>query len=238
MSSVIKFGDLSIAVVRKDIKNVHLSVYPPSGRVRIAAPERMTLPTIRAFAVGKLAWIKKQQRQLRGQERETPRECVDRESHFVWGKRYLLKVVEEDGPPAVTLTPRHLVLQVRPQTGTGRRHEIVEEWYREQVHDAVKPLLAKWQKTLGVTAKKVVVRRMRTRWGSCQNRTRNILLNTDLAKKPRECLEYIVLHELVHIIEPTHNQRFLELMHRHMPKWPRYRSILNRLPVRHEDWGY
>lgn len=238
MSSVIKLGELSIAVVRKDIKNVHLSVYPPTGRVRIAAPERLPLPTIRAFALGKLGWIKKQQRQLQGQERETPREYVDRESHYVWGRRYLLKVVVEERPPTVTLTPRHLVLQIRPQTGTERRHAIVEEWYREQLRDAVKPLLTKWQKTLGVTAKNVVVRRMRTRWGSCQKKTRNILLNTDLAKKPRECLEYIVLHELVHLLEPTHNQSFIKLMHYHMPKWPNYRHLLNRLPVRHEDWVY
>ncbi len=239
MSSAIKLGDLAIAVDRKNIKNIHLSVYPPNGRVRIAAPERMSLTTIRAFALGKLGWIKKQQRQLRSQERESPREYVDRESHFVWGKRYLLKVSEKDGTPVVVeLTPRHLLLQIRPQTSKKRRHEIVEEWYRDQIREALPPVLEKWQKALGVKAGKVFVRRMRTKWGSCQPRTKSIRLNTDLAKKPRECLEYIVLHELLHLIEPTHSQRFLELMHRHMPKWPNYRNTLNRLPVRHEDWGY
>jgi predicted metal-dependent hydrolase len=238
MSSAIKLGDLVIAVDRKDIKNVHLSVYPPNGRVRIAAPERMPLTTIRAFALGKLGWIKKQQRQIRAQERESPREYVDRESHFVWGKRYLLKVSEKDVAPVVELTPRHLLLQIRPQTSKKRRHQIVEEWYRDQIREALPSLLEKWQKALGVKAGKVFVRCMRTKWGSCQPRTKSIRLNTDLAKKPRECLEYIVLHELLHLIEPTHSQRFLELMHRHMPKWPSYRNTLNRLPVRHEDWSY
>lgn len=238
MAEIIKLGDTSIAVVRKDIKNVHLSVYPPSGRVRIAAPQSMSPSTIRAFAVGKLAWIKRQQRQLQAQERESPRQYVDCESHFVWGKRYLLKIVEGDAAPEIELSPRHIVLRIRPGTSKERRHELLEDWYRDQVREALPPLLAKWQKALGVRTGKVFVRRMRTKWGSCQPKTKSIRLNTDLAKKPRECLEYIVLHELLHLIEPTHNQRFIELMDRHMPKWSNYRRTLNRLPVRHEDWEY
>jgi predicted metal-dependent hydrolase len=234
----IMLGDIAVDVVLKDIKNVHLSVYPPAGRVRISAPKRMSLATIRVFAISKLDWIKRQQTKLRTQERETPREYVDRESHDVWGKRYLLTVAESDAAPSVELQHGRLLLRVRPGTDAAKRGAQVEDWYRAQLKAAVPPLLARWQPRLGVRVERVFVQRMKTRWGSCNPKARTIRLNTELAKKPAACLEYIVLHELVHLLEPSHNARFVALMDRFMPRWQFHRQVLNRLPVRREQWSY
>ena len=238
MPMQVKLGDIAVDVVLKDIKNVHLSVHPPTGRVTISAPSRMSLDTIRVFAISKLSWIKQQQRKLQEQERETPREYLDRESHYVWGKRYLLKVIEADQPPSVELSHSRMVLRVRPGTDQAKRQVILEEWYREQVKQAVPPLVAKWEPLIGVKVARFFVQRMKTKWGSCNHRAHTVRLNTDLAKKPRECLEYLVVHELVHLLEPTHNARFIALMAQFMPKWQSHRQTLNRLPVRHEHWAY
>jgi hypothetical protein len=231
-------GGIEVEVVFKDIKNVHLSVYPPAGRVRISAPSRLSLDTVRVFAISKLTWIKQQQKKLREQERETPREYRDRESHYVWGKRYLLTVVEGDHPSSVELKHSRMMLRLRRGTDDARRREIVEEWYREQLKKAVPPLIAKWEPLVGVKVERVFVQRMKTKWGSCTPDTRSIRLNTDLAKKPGECLEYLVVHEMVHLVEPTHNARFVTLVDQHMPKWRHQREQLNQLPVRHEEWAY
>lgn len=238
MKATLDLGDFRAEVVRKAIKHVHLSVYPPDGRVRIAAPAGMELETIRLFAIAKLAWIRRQQRKIIAQERETPREFLDRESHYVWGKRYLLKVVEKEAAPAVELGHSSLLLQVRPGCDAARRQEILDAWYREQIRQAVSALLEKWQPLIGVRAGKIFVQRMRTRWGSCNPAAGHLRLNTDLAKKPPECLEYIVVHELTHLLEPTHNARFASLMENFLPHWRLVRDALNRLPVRHEDWTY
>ena len=238
MRTRIQLGDIGVEVVRKGIKNVHLSVHPPTGRVRIAAPERMNLDTLRVFAIAKLAWIKKQQRKLREQERETPREYIDRESHYVWGKRYLLKVIEANQPASVELSHGRMVLRVREGTGKAKRQAIVEDWHREQLRKAVPPLIEKWERSMGVTVRRLFVQRMKTKWGSCNHRSGSIRLNTELARKPRECLEYILVHEMAHLLEPTHNACFMDLLNRCMPKWEFHRDVLNRLPVRHESWDY
>ena len=238
MSAQVNLGGIAVDVVLKDIKNVHLSVYPPKGRVRISAPARMSLDTIRVFAISKLGWIKQQQKKLREQERETPREYLERESHYVWGRRYLLTVDEAVRAPTVELKHSRMLLRVRPGTDEGKREAIVQEWYREQIKLAVPPLLARWEPLLGVKVARFFVQRMKTQWGSCSPGTRSIRLNTDLARKPRECLEYIVVHEMIHLLEPTHNARFVALMDRYMPKWQHHRQALNRLPVRHESWEY
>jgi hypothetical protein len=238
MAKQVELGDVVIDVVFKDIKNVHLSVHPPAGRVTVSAPSRMSLDTIRVFTISKLNWIRREQRKLQEQERETPREFLNRESHYVWGRRYLLKVTESEKAPSVELKHNRMHLGVRPGTDKTKRQAIVEEWYREQVKQAVPPLIEKWEKVIGVTANRVFVQRMKTKWGSCNPRARSIRLNTDLARKPRECLEYIVVHELVHLLEATHNARFVELMDRFIPKWQSRRQALNRLPVRHEEWSY
>ena len=238
MVSQLKLGGMTVDVVQKDIKNVHLSVYPPTGRVRISAPKRMSMETIRVFAISKLGWIKQQQKKLREQERETPRDYVDRESHYVWGKRYLLTVSESDEPPSIELKHSRMLLQVRPRTDEHKRQALVEKWYRVQLKEAVPPLLARWQPLLGVRVERFFVQRMKTKWGSCNHKARTIRLNTELAKKPAACLEYIVVHELVHMLEPTHNPRFVALMDRFMPRWQFHRQVLNRLPVRREKWSY
>ncbi|MFC5430767.1 M48 family metallopeptidase [Paraburkholderia denitrificans] len=237
-SSRIDLGEMSIDVVRKDIKHVHLSVYPPDGRVRISAPRHMASDLIRVYAITRLDWIRRQQRKLLAQERETPREYLDRESHYVWGKRYLLRIVEADAAPAVNLKHSTLELRVRPGSDAGRRREVLDAWYREQLRNALPPLLEKWESLLGVRARRLLVQHMKTQWGSCNPSSGNIRLNTDLARKPPECIEYILVHELLHLIEPTHNARFQSLMDRFMPQWRQIRDEVNRLPVRHEDWVY
>ena len=231
-------GEIAVDVMKKDIKNIHLSVYPPAGRVRISAPLRMDIDTIRVFAITKLAWIKSQQQKLRAQEREMPREYLDRESHYVWGKRFLLKVEEKDAAPEVELKHSKMILHIRPATSHERKQEILDAWYRGQLKEAVPALLAKWEPLIGVKVGKLFVQKMKTKWGSCSPGTGSIRLNTDLAKKPPECLEYIVVHEMAHLLEPTHNSRFITLMDQFMPKWRFYKEELNRLPVRHEDWAY
>jgi predicted metal-dependent hydrolase len=234
----LELGELRIEVVRKDIKNVHLSVHPPAGRVRIAVPRHLSEAAIRAFAIGKLRWIRRQQTKLLEQERETPREYINRESHYVWGRRCLLRVMERDEPPSVELRQQRLTLCVRPHTVPARRAEILAAWYRGRLRAEAEPLAAQWQRRIGVRMQSLFVQRMKTRWGSCNSDAGTIRLNTDLAKKPRECLEYILVHELVHLLEPTHNARFVGLMDGFLPGWVHRRELLNRLPVRHEDWAY
>jgi predicted metal-dependent hydrolase len=238
MVTQIELGGIVLDVVKKDIQNVHLSVYPPSGKVRISAPLRMNTDTIRVFAISKLGWIRQQQQKLRAQERETPREYLDRESHYVWGRRYLLKVVEADAAPSVQIQHGTLLLRVRPGADEATREAVVAGWYRQLLKRAVPPLIEAWEPLLSVTVKGFFVQQMKTRWGSCNPDARTIRLNTELAKKPRECLEYIVVHEMIHLLESTHNARFTGLLNRFMPQWQHYRSILNRLPVRHERWDY
>ena len=238
MLAQINLGEVSVDVVFKDIKNVHLSVYPPTGRVRISAPERMKLDAIRIFAISKLDWIKRQQTKLQGQERETPREYLERESHYLWGRRYLLRVLEVDAVPGVELAPRTMILRVRSKADEEKKEAIVAQFYREQIRATVRPLIAKWTALMGVTVDRLYVQQMKTKWGSCNPRARAIRLNTDLAKKPKHCLEYILVHELVHFFEPHHGGRFVSFMDRFMPQWRQHREELNRHPLSHESWSY
>ena len=238
MQTSIELGDITLDVVRKNIRNVHLSVHPPSGRVSIAAPQRMSLDTLRLFAIGKLGWIRQQQSDLRGQERESRREYLDRESHYVWGKRYLLKLVEVEAAPEVQLSHARLVLQVRPGTDEAAREAILAGWYRQKLKAAIAPRIAAWQPRLKVMVSGFYVQQMKTRWGSANPAARTIRLNTELAKKPVDCLDYIVLHEMAHLLEPTHGPRFVALMDRCMPDWRKTRKLLNALPARHERWIY
>lgn len=231
-------GGIVVEVVQKDIRNLHLSVHPPAGKVRIAAPLRMDLDTIRVFAITKLSWIKSQQKKLCEQERETPREYLDRESHYVWGKRYLLKLVEKDAAPTVEIKHNKLILQVRPAASQEKKQQVLDAWYREQLKVVVPGLVAKWEKIIGVKTGKIFVQKMKTKWGSCSPRLHNIRINTDLAKKPSQCLEYIVAHELTHLLERHHNDRFIALMDAHMPQWRQFREMLNGLPLSHQEWGY
>lgn len=238
MVTQVELGDITAEVVFKDIKNIHLSVYPPAGRVRISAPLHMSPDIIRTFAVSKLGWIKQQQKKLQEQERETLREYQDRESHYVWGKRYLLEAIEINGTPSVELKHSQMLLRVRPGTSEEKKRAIAEAWYRAQLKKASRPLIDKWEPIMDVKVERLFIQRMKTKWGSCNHEARSIRLNTEIAKKPPECLEYIILHEMTHLLEPTHNDRFVKLMDRFMPQWQFYRDQLNRLPVSHENWSY
>ena len=236
MPEILELGDVSVEVVLKDIKNIHLSVYPPTGRVRIAAPSRTSLETIRLFAISKLGWIKKQQQKLKNQKREQPREYVERESHYVWGKRYLLSVVEHDAPSVVELQTKKLILKVRHGADLATRRHVMEQWYRKQLKVAAQELIQKWEKVLQVKSKGLFVRRMKTKWGSCNPQKQTIRLNTDLARKPPECLEYVVVHELAHLIERSHNERFTAILDNALPNWEQTRDHLNQSPLPYENW--
>lgn len=238
MVAQVKLGDIAMDVVLKDIKNVHLSVHPPAGRVTISAPSHMSLDTIRVFAISKLDWIRRQQRKLQEQERETAREYLDRESHYVWGKRYLLKVTEADAVPEVALRHGQMLLQVRPGSTSEKRQAVLDEWYRGQLKEAVSGLIEKWAPIMGVRVERFFVQRMKTKWGSCNPERKNIRLNSELAKKPPQCLEYIVVHELTHLLERNHNDRFIGLMDSFMPQRRQFRETLNRSPLGHDEWDY
>ncbi len=229
---------LSIEVEQKDIKNIHLSVYPPDGNVKIAAPHRMDLDTIRVFAINKLQWIKKQQKTFRNQEREAPREYLSKESHYFQGKRYLLKIIEQDAKPKIVLTHSKIELYVRPNTSMEKRKEIIEEWYREEMKKTIPKMIEKWEKIIGVKANEFGIKKMRTKWGTCNVEAKRIWINLELAKKPLDCMEYIVVHELVHLLERSHNDTFKNYMNEFMPKWRFHSDELNRLPFRHVEWKY
>lgn len=232
----IHLGAVSVDMVRKHIKNVHLSVHPPTGRVRIAVPQDMDVKTVRLFAVAKIDWIKRQQRKLASQDREPPREFLDRESHYLWGRRMLLKVLEADAPRAVEVRHSALVLRIRPGDAMDAREHTLAQFYRYQLKTEAIPVIKRWESRLGVRAQALFVRQMKTRWGSCNPIAQTIRLNTELTKKPRECMEYVIVHELAHLLEATHGKPFIALLDRHLPHWRDTRKFLNRLPVRHEVW--
>ncbi|MBK9293903.1 MAG: M48 family metallopeptidase [Oligoflexia bacterium] len=230
----LELGDITIDVIQKDIKNVHLSVNPPHGNVRISAPISMSFDAIRAFAIDKLVWIKSERKKFLAQEREPVREFLDRESHYVWGKRYMLEIVEVDETPSVELKHSQLVLKVRPGTDRSKMRSLLDEWYREKIKAAVPELVAKYSNRLKVSIDRLFVQDMKTQWGGCNPSRNNIRLNTDLARKSPEYLEYVVLHEMAHLLEPTHNDRFTAIMDAQMPNWRQYRDELNRLPLKAE----
>lgn len=237
MVTQMELGGVVLDVVRKDIKNIHLSVYPPTGRVRLAAPARMKLDTIRLFAIAKLGWIRQQQRKLSEQERESPREYVDRESHYVWGKRVLMKLVEVDAPASVQLRHTKLLVTVRPGTDQASRAAIVSNWYRQILKAEVPGLIATWAPRMGVEVNGFYVQQMKTKWGSCNPIARTLRFNAELAKKPKHLLEYVVVHEMLHLVEPTHGERFMALIDQHYPTWREARVDLNELPLGAGSWG-
>jgi predicted metal-dependent hydrolase len=235
----IKVAGLDVQVVRKDIKNLHLGVYPPSGRVRVAVPLAVSDHAVRIAIIQKLGWIKRQQAGFKSQQRQSEREMVAGESHYFMGKRYRLRILEHDGPAGVLLRNKStLELQVRPGSDVRRRETILMEWYRKRLKIQIPPIIEKWEPVIGVSVKDWGVKKMKTKWGSCSVKRLRIWLNLELAKKPVECLEYIVFHEMVHLIEPRHSDRFRELMDQNMPKWRSIKSILNHEPLAFEKWGY
>ncbi len=231
MTETIQVGKIKIQVTRKAIKNVHLSVHPPNGRVTLSAPTNTHLDVARAYAISRLGWIRAQQQKLRNQPRETARQYVERESHYLWGRRYLLSVEYRDTKPSVKLDHKRITLIVRPGSTREKREQVIQEWHRSLLHEAVPPLIKKWELKLGVRVEGYFLQRMRTQWGSCNHKRGNIRLNTELVKKPKDLLEYVVMHEMTHLIEPAHNDRFVDVMNRHYPTWREARQGLNELPL-------
>ena len=235
----ITVSDITIDVERKDIKNMHLGVYPPSGRVRVSTPINIDDEAVRLFIISKLSWIRKQQRLFKEQARQTEREFVSGESHYVWGERYLLNVIYQKGIPQVVLRNKtHIDLYIREGSEQAQRQRVMTEWYRKQLKEVIPGLIEKWEEVMGVKVNDWGVKQMKTKWGTCNIEAGRIWLNLELAKKPERCIEYIIVHEMVHLLERHHNDRFVALMDQFMPKWRTHRDELNALPLRHESWGY
>ena len=235
----IEVNGLRVDVVRKAIRNLHLAVYPPNGRVRVAAPEHLDDEAVRLAVISRLGWIRRKQDMFAAQERQSAREMVTGESHYVQGRRYRLDVVMTGGQPRVTLRDATtLELRVRPDMSASEREQLLQRWYRRLLRPQIADLIAKWAPRIGVDVRDWGIKKMKTRWGTCNTQARRIWINLELAKKSPACLEYIVVHELVHLIERRHNERFRELMDRHMPQWHLLRDELNRAPLPHEDWSY
>jgi len=236
MNETIQLGEISILVTRKAIKNVHLSVHPPEGRVTLVAPSGTRLEVARAYAISKLSWIRDQQKKLENQPRETPRQFIERESHYLWGRRRLMTVAYQETKPFVSLDHKRITLTVRPGSDAAKRATVIHEWHKLLLHDVVPPLIKKWERKLKVNVTGYFLQRMKTKWGSCNHRAGHIRLNTELVKKPTDLLEYVIVHEMIHLIEPTHSDRFIAILEKHYPTWREARAELNELPLTAEVW--
>lgn len=236
---MLQVGNIEALVLRKPIKNLHLAVLPPSGKVRVSAPLSMRDDAIRALLATRLGWIKRQQEKFRSQERQTPREYVSGESHYYWGRRYRLDVVYDAKPPGVDVNGKEKIyLSVRPNSDRNKREKVMFDWYRKELRNVARGLIERWQKIIGVPLKEWGIKRMKTRWGTCNYKAGRIWLNLELAKKPEHCLEFIIVHEMAHLLERSHNDRFKAYLDRFMPQWRRYKEELNRTVLSYEKWEY
>ena len=236
MTAIIRLGDIEIVVTRKAIKHVHLSVHPPNGRVTLVAPSGTRLEVARAFAIAKLGWIREQRSKFRVQAREAPRKFLERESHDLWGRRHLLAICYHHAKPAVAVDHRRITLYVRPNASAAKRAEVMHRWHKSLLHEVIPALIRKWEPKLGVNVHGYFLQRMKTKWGGCNHFAGHIRLNTELVKKPRDLLEYVIVHEMLHLIEPTHSDRFTSLLNKHYPGWREARAELNELPLSTERW--
>lgn len=235
----IRVSGLAVQIARKEIRNLHLGVYPPNGRVRVAVPRSVSDDAVRLAVIGKLGWIKKQQARFAAQPRQTDREMVSGESHYYLGRRYRLRVVERDGRGRIVLRNRNTMeLHVRRGCEAEARKRVLQRWYRDRLRELAPPIFAKWEEVLGVHAAEVGIKVMKTKWGACSVEARRIWLNLELVKKPARCLEYLIVHELAHLIERHHNDKFVLLMDRHLSQWRQHRKMLNETPLGHADWTY
>ena len=224
-------GSLAVQVTVKPIKHLHLAVLPPHGTVRISAPERMSDAQVRAFTIGKLGWIRRQQSRYERQKRESPRQVIERESLYFWGQRLLLHIQEIDAPPRIELRHKEMRLFIRPGSTSVKRQSLLAAWYRQQLRTAAAPAIQKWEAALGVEMNQLFVQFMLRQWGSCNPSTGNIRLNTQLAQKPKACLDYVLLHELCHLLVPRHGEEFVALLNQHMADWQERKQLLNSLPI-------
>ena len=229
---------IPVELVRKEIENLHLGVYPPDGRVRIAVPVSIDDKAVRLAVIEKLKWIKRQQARFKSQARESKREMTTGESHYVFGTRYRLQIIHRSGVPCVRIRNRsRLELYVRPEANADQRRRILQCWYRDRLKEAIPPLLKKWQSILDSPVSHYRIKRMKTKWGACNTEAHRIWINLELAKKPVQCLEYVIAHELAHFIERYHNDRFVAILDRHLPQWRLRRAELNSAPLAHEHWN-
>lgn len=235
--STLALGDIKVELTKKNIKNIHLYVYPPNGQVKVTAPENMKMEIIRGFVISKIPWIRKQQKKFQSQEREASREFLDGESLYCQGKRYLLRIIEKNEKASVQLKGNEIVLQVRPGHDFEKRKVLLNKWYRGELKAMIPKIIEQYEPLMKVKVSEFGVKKMKTRWGTCNIWAKRIWLNLELAKKPFECLEYVVVHEMVHLLEASHNARFKALMDQFLPKWKSYRDLLNKSPVCHENWG-
>jgi predicted metal-dependent hydrolase len=231
MTETLQVGELSVELIRKAVKHVHLTVHPPEGVITLVAPTGTRTEVARAYAISKLGWIRAQQASFTNQARETPRRYVSRETHYLWGRRYLLSVEYHDAKPTVLLNHRRIHLRVRPGSDAAVRGHAFHEWHKSLLHEAVPELIRKWERRLCVQVEAYFLQRMKTKWGSCNPHARHLRLNTELVKKPKDLLEYIVVHEMAHLREPTHSERFIALLDAHYPAWREARAELNELPL-------
>lgn len=231
---------IEVLVLRKKIKNLHLNVLPPNGAVRVSAPLNMNDDAIHTFLATRLSWIKKQQAKFKGQERQTIRKFVSGESHYFLGKRYLLEVQYVDSKPkepkVEIVNKKKIVLKVKPGSDSKKRGQVLQNWYRKKLIETLTPMIKEWQKKIGVEVNFWGIRQMKTMWGSCNEKTKRIWFNLELIKKPEYCIEYVVVHELVHLLERTHTDRFVQLMDKYLPKWRSTKDELNRLILAYEEW--
>ncbi|MDR2451177.1 MAG: M48 family metallopeptidase [Candidatus Accumulibacter sp.] len=235
----IEVRGIPVEIIRKDIKNLHVGVYPPKGRVRIAAPLRLDEEAVRLAVITRLGWIRRQQAGFQEQDRQSWREMTTGESHYFLGRRYRLDVIEQEGLPAIKLVNNTTIaLHVPPDTDRHACNTLLQRWYRARLREQLPALVAKWEAKVGVQATDIRIKRMKTRWGTCNSKAGRIWLNLELVKKPVCCLEYILTHEMIHLLERYHNDRFRELMDAAMPQWRLYREELNRAPLTHEEWQY
>ncbi len=236
MTETIQLGEVTILVTKKDIKNVHLTVHPPDGRVTLVAPSATRLEVARAYAISKLGWIREQQTKLENQARELPRQFIERESHHVWGRRYLMTVVQHESKPKVSLDHKRITLTIRPGSDAEKRAEVIHEWHKSLLHKLVPELIKKWELKLNVKVTGYFLQRMKTKWGSCNHLAGHIRLNTELVKKPKDLLEYVIVHEMAHLREPTHSDRFVAILDEYYPNWREARAELNELPLAADVW--
>jgi predicted metal-dependent hydrolase len=238
MSQIVVDG-LIIDVVKKEIKNLHLAVYPPSGRVRIATPLNVTDEAVRLFAISKMAWIKKNQAKFKSQQRQPERRYITGESHYFRGQRYLMNIVNHSGNPKVVIrTKKYIDLYVKDGYSQEQRENVMTNWYRKNLKEQIPALIEKWQKIIGVDGVQWEVKKMKTKWGTCNRDAKRIWLNLELVKKPEHCLDYIIVHEMVHFLERNHTEKFVAYMDKFMPQWRTHKQELNRLMLKQEIWTY
>lgn len=235
----IVINDIIIDVVRKNIKNLHLAVYPPEGRIRIASPLNVTDEAVRLFAISKMPWIKKNQAKFKTQQRQPERRYITGESHYFQGQRYLMNVVTHSGNPKVVIrSKKYIDLYVKEGYSQEQRENVMTNWYRKNLKEQIPAIIYKWEKIIGVNVNQWEVKRMKTRWGTCNREAKRIWLNLELAKKPEHCLEYIIVHEMIHFLERNHTEKFVAYMGKFMPNWKTLKDRLNSSPLKQEQWSY